>query len=305
MNRNHRVPLPLFELFGTSFELDASWVLLGLLVIGSVALRFFPTLAPDVGGGWSWALASAALFGLLGSILLHQMVRAAMARRRRLPLDTISVSVFGGVTRFEHVPRRINDELALSVTGPAASMLVSAACFGLRQLLMQYGAPQQLTAWFLLMAVANTALAALCLLPAFPLDGGRLLRALLWRQSRDIVVATRYACMLSSLLGALCIGGGVYSILYGNLLDGCWQIALGLYIRNISSEAFAEVLRCVLLEQQRQESARSRGWFGPERLQPRLPLRGGEPRGVTYALSGRQRQLTEFPRHMFSMLSRN
>lgn len=194
-------------------------------------------------------MADCATIGLLISIVFHETAHSLVARHYDIPIRGITLFIFGGVAEMTGEPRRPRDELLMAAAGPAASLLLAAIFHALLL---------GVTAWASLVAVAgvlrylaliNFILALFNLVPAFPLDGGRIFRAALWSWRGDLVWATRIAAGAGNLFGALLILLGLIAILQGHFVDGMWRFLIGMFLRGAASANYGEaVTRKVLAD---------------------------------------------------------
>jgi Zn-dependent protease/CBS domain-containing protein len=223
----------LFGIYGFTVRLDASWFLLGILVTWSLggAHGFFRTLAPHLAPATAWAMGAVGAVGLLLSIVAHELSHAVVARRFGLPIRGITLFVFGGVAEMSEEPRSPGAELWMAAAGPAASVVLAVAFLGLGALSGWLRWPAAVSGILAYMAWINGAVALFNLIPAFPLDGGRILRALLWRARHDFAEATDVTSRIGSAFGLVMMAGGGIVAIAGYLVDGLWFFFIGLFVR--------------------------------------------------------------------------
>lgn len=228
--------------------IDASWLLLAALISWTLAEAVFPYLTPHLTQATYWWMAIATTIGLFFSIVFHEMAHSLVARRYGLPIRGITLFIFGGVAEMEQEPPSPKAEFLMAVAGPVASFLLSAAFFLLLHLASAASGPAAVkgTLWYL--AALNGILALFNLVPAFPLDGGRMLRAALWFWRGDLTWATRIASIGGDFFGIALIALGVISILTGNLIGGIWRILIGMFLRGAAAASYQEVLTRNTLE---------------------------------------------------------
>ncbi|MBP7149356.1 MAG: site-2 protease family protein [Acidobacteria bacterium] len=232
----------LFRLSGFSVHVDLSWILVAALVTWSLASGFFPLRQPGLAPAWYWAMGLAGAAGLFASIVLHELAHAAVARRFGLPIRGITLFIFGGVAEMERDPPSPRAELLMALAGPACSAALGALLLGLDAAVAGAGLPAAIGTVLFYLGLANLVLAVFNMAPAFPLDGGRALRALLWQAQNDIRRATRVASWLGSGFGLLLMALGVASMLSGQVLPGTWWILVGLFLRDAATSAYRQVL---------------------------------------------------------------
>jgi len=243
---SHRVRL--FSLFGFDVWIDASWLLLAALISWTLAEAVFPETTPNLARATYWWMAGAATIGLLFSIVFHETAHSLVARRYGLPIRGITLFIFGGVADLEREPPSPKSELLMAAAGPLASLLLSAAFFILLALAGAWNAPDAIrgTLWYL--GYINFMLALFNLVPAFPLDGGRVLRAALWFWRGDLAWATRIAANAGNLFGIGLIVYGVVNVMMGNFIGGMWFFLIGMFLRGAAAASYQEVIARTALE---------------------------------------------------------
>jgi len=233
--------LTLFHLFGIAIKIDASWLLLAVLVTWSLARGVFPFYFPDQSVATYWWMAVGGAVGLFASIILHELGHAIVARHFGIPIRDITLFVFGGVAEMQDEPPSAKSEFLMAVAGPGTSVALGLALFGL------YGSVGAAGAWpsfsvVRYLAWLNIVLAIFNMLPAFPLDGGRVLRAGLWAARDNLKWATRIASSIGSGFGVLLIVLGVLAFLTGNIIGGLWWFMIGMFMRAASQMSYKQLL---------------------------------------------------------------
>lgn len=236
----HRVKL--FSLFGFEVYVDVSWLLLAVLITWTLAVSVFPFLTPGLEAASYWAMGGFAAIGLLISIVFHETAHSLVARHYDIPIRGITLFIFGGVAEMTGEPRRPRDELLMAAAGPAASLLLAAIFYALLIAVTALASPAAVTGVVWYLALINFVLAIFNLIPAFPLDGGRIFRAALWSWRGDLIWATRIAAGAGNLFGALLIVLGLIAILQGYFIDGMWRFLIGMFLRGAASASYGEAL---------------------------------------------------------------
>jgi Zn-dependent protease/predicted transcriptional regulator len=238
----------LLSLFGFDVWLDASWLLLAALISWTMAEAVFPSVAPRLTVATYWWMAIATTIGFLFSIVFHEMSHSLVARHYGMPIRGITLFLFGGVAEMEQEPPSAKSEFLMAAAGPAASFVLSAVFFTLLALAGAWRFPTAVkgTLWYL--GYLNGVLALFNLIPAFPLDGGRMLRAALWYWRKNLLWATRIATGVGEVFGILLIVLGVISILTGNFIGGMWRFLIGMFLRGAASASYQEVVARTALE---------------------------------------------------------
>jgi Zn-dependent protease len=224
-----RYRVTLFSLFGFKVSVDASWLLLAVLITWSLAVGYFPQAAPGLPKETYWWLGVAGLIGFAFSIVFHELSHSLVARRFDMPIRGITLFVFGGVAEMEDEPPGAKAEFWMAIAGPLMSFFLALVFFLLGGLFVEAGAakPTPLAVLFGLLAYINTVLGVFNLVPAFPLDGGRVLRAALWYWKGDIAWATRVAASAGSVFGFVLIAIGLVNAVTGNIVGGLWWFLIG------------------------------------------------------------------------------
>lgn len=246
----HRITL--FELFGFKVHIDLSWLLLAILITWSLAVGYFPAVAPGLAPSTYWWMGVVGLIGLAFSIIAHELSHSLVARRFDMPIRGITLFIFGGVAEMSEEPKSAKGEFLMAIAGPIMSIAVAAVFF------MVSGAiayatdpfhPAVLVTGYL--ALINGLLAVFNMVPAFPLDGGRVLRAALWGWKKDLVWATRMAAASGNLFGFLLIALSIYSLFIGNFIGAIWWFLIGLFVQGAANSALHQQLARTTLSGQR------------------------------------------------------
>lgn len=222
-----RGAIPLARLAGIRVSLDPTWFLVFLLVAYSLAVGYLPAQLPTVGTVARWTLAGTLALLLFASVLAHEMAHALVARARSVDVDEIMLFIFGGVAKLRGEPRDAKSELLIAGAGPLLSIALGGALLALMD---AFPWPQVLHAGLWWLGVINVALALFNLVPGFPLDGGRILRALLWWRSGDFERATIGAARTGKVIAALLMTGGMLLALTTGNLSWLWEAVIGWFL---------------------------------------------------------------------------
>jgi Zn-dependent protease len=198
----------------------------------------FPAAAPNLPPQAYWWMAVVATFGVFASIILHELSHSLVARRYGVPIRGITLFIFGGVAEMEGEQKSARAEFLMAAAGPLASFAISAALALTLGLFPDPSAALPTVIWYL--AIVNTTLAIFNLVPAFPLDGGRMLRAALWAWRGDFAWATRIAANAGDLFGIFLIVAGVVSVIRGDFVGGMWRFLIGLFLRGAAAASYQE-----------------------------------------------------------------
>ena len=212
------------RVFGIDIAIHPSWFVIFALFTFSLATGFFPRAYSAWSPAEAWIVAAVATILLFASVLAHELGHSLVARAQGIPVRNITLFLLGGVSTLEAEAASPGREALMAGAGPLVSLVIGLVSWVAASLLP---APQQVQAVLLYLGLANVALAVFNLLPGFPLDGGRVLRALLWWRSRDRVRATRGAAAVGRVVGYLFIALGVLQILGGSPFGGLWLGFIG------------------------------------------------------------------------------
>lgn len=233
--------LKLFKLFGFEVRIDATWLLLAVLIILSLTGGYFPFHYEDLSTTQYLIMGIFGALGLFASIILHELSHSLVGRRFGIPMKGITLFMFGGVAQMDEESRTPKGEFLMAIAGPIASVVVAAVCYGLFVSLKDI-APATVTGVLGYLAWINLILAIFNMLPAFPMDGGRILRSALWAWKNNLRWATRVASELGSGFGVVLIVLGIMGLLGGNVVAGLWWCLIGMFLRGISQGSYRQLL---------------------------------------------------------------
>jgi Zn-dependent protease/CBS domain-containing protein len=237
----------LFRVFGFEIKVDWSWLILGSLVVWSLAKGLFPAWYKGIDPAAYWPMAVAGALGLFLSIVYHELWHSLIARRFGLNMRGITLFLFGGVSEMADEPASPKAEFFLAVAGPISSVVLAAVLLGLSYLLAGSGPMTPVTGVLNYLGYLNFLLAGFNLIPAFPLDGGRVLRAVLWGTWNDLRRATRVAASVGAGLGAaLMVLGtlqffGVFPFIVRSS-GGLWTLVIGMFVRVAARSSYRQLL---------------------------------------------------------------
>lgn len=229
MNRN---TIPLGRILGVPIGLDYSWFLIFGLVTWSLASSYFPAEFANWPVAQYWVVGAVTALLMFASVVLHELGHAMVARLYKIPVRSITLFIFGGVARISAEPPSATAEFFIALAGPATSMAL-AIVFGLLQPLV--GAFEPLLALFRYLAYINASIAIFNLIPGFPLDGGRVFRAVVWAISHNLRQATLIAAYVGRAIAYLLIAFGVWQLFVGQFGNGLWIAFVGWFLENAAS----------------------------------------------------------------------
>ncbi len=234
--------IKLFKLFGFEVRLDLSWIFIAVLITWSLGSGFFPYRYPGFSTFTYWVMGAVGAVGLFVSIVLHELCHSLVANAYGMPMKGITLFIFGGVAEMGDEPPSPKVEFQMSVVGPLSSIAIGFVCYGLFILGMRGAWLMPVNAVLEYLAAINILLACFNLIPAFPLDGGRILRSILWKVWKDIRRATRVASMIGAGFGYLLIAFAVYSLLVGNFIGAVWWFLIGMFIRGAAQMSYQQLI---------------------------------------------------------------
>jgi Zn-dependent protease len=234
--------IPLFRLFGFSVAIDLSWFILAILIVWSLATGLFPQLYPGLENSTYWWMGLVGAIGLFLSIIVHELSHSLVGRFYGMPIRGITLFIFGGVAEMNEEPVGPKSEFLMAIVGPITSLAVALLAYLLMLGAIALQWPAAIIGILDYLALINFILAVFNMVPAFPLDGGRVLRAALWGWSGQYLWATRIASNFGSAFGILLIILAVFSILNGNFIGGMWWFLIGLFIRGAAQATYQQTL---------------------------------------------------------------
>jgi Zn-dependent protease/predicted transcriptional regulator len=233
--------LTLFRLFGFSVRVDLSWVFIAVLVTWSLAHGLFPTQFPGHSPAVYWTLGVLGAAGLFGSIVFHELCHSLVARRFGIEMRGITLFIFGGVAEMGREPPSPRSEFLMAAAGPLSSLFL-ALVLSVARFVASPVVPEPVDGLLWYLQLINVTLALFNVLPAFPLDGGRMLRAFLWARRGNIRWATRITSGIGSGFGMVMIALGVLTFLKGNFITGVWWFLIGLFLRGAANAAYQQLV---------------------------------------------------------------
>jgi len=226
MNRSN---IALGKILGIPIALDYSWFLVFALITWTLAAGYYPAEFPGWAPGTYWLLGAVTAVLLFASVVLHELGHSTVARRFGIRVRRITLFIFGGIAQIDAEPPTPRAEFLIAVAGPAVS-LVLALLFGL--LRFPVAAVLPLLAVVRYLGYINWALVLFNLIPGFPLDGGRVLRAVLWGATGKPTRATVIAATVGRAVALLFILAGVFQIFAGNFITGLWIAFIGWFLES-------------------------------------------------------------------------
>jgi Zn-dependent protease len=224
------------KVFGIPIGLNYSWFIIFALLSLSLSTGYFPSNNPDWTTAGYWTAGVLASLLLFGSVLVHELAHSVVALRWGIPVKSINLFIFGGVASLGREPDRPLAEFLIAVAGPVASFALALG-FGIVRFAGGGLGLEPLVAVVAYLASINLSLAVFNLIPGFPLDGGRIFRAVVWALTGDMNRATRWAARSGRAIALLMIAGGGIMILRGNWGGGLWLAFIGWFLESAASQS--------------------------------------------------------------------
>jgi Zn-dependent protease len=253
MNRH---AIALGKIYGIDIDLDYTWFLIFGLLTWSLAMSYFPMEFPNWSTTLYWFIGGATSIMLFVSVLLHELGHSVVAMRYGIPVRRITLFIFGGVAQIGAEPPSAGSEFWIAIAGPVVSFAL-VAVFAVLESLVQGLAPLFAMAKYL--AFINGLLAAFNLIPGFPLDGGRVFRAIVWAVTRNFRKATLVAANVGRLIAFLFIFIGVWQVFAGNISGGIWIAIIGWFLESAATSQVQQQLLHGVLAGHKVSEAMSRG----------------------------------------------
>lgn len=232
------------RVMGIPIYLHSSWYVIFFLITVILGTQF-SSQYPAWSTAQQWALAVLTSLLFFGSVLFHELGHSAVAKRYKIPVLSITLFIFGGLAEIAHEPDRPLKEFNIAIAGPLASFLLAAIFFGVVQLAAPNSMVGATAQW---LEYINGLLAVFNLVPGFPLDGGRILRAIAWAWTKNFNRATQLASRSGQGFAYLMILGGIFvAVRSGDWVDGLWWVLIGWFLLTAAQQSYAQVaLRRVL-----------------------------------------------------------
>ncbi|MGH9321590.1 MAG: CBS domain-containing protein [Vicinamibacteria bacterium] len=232
---------------GVPIRIDYSWIIIAFLLTASLSLVFGQEY-PYLGQAARISLGLSGSLLLFGSVLAHELSHAVVALKNHVGIRGITLFIFGGAAEMVDEPPTARAELEIAVAGPAMSLALAVLFGGLHYVGLGL-LPLPLVDLADRLKWMNLVLVAFNLVPGFPLDGGRVLRAMLWGVWGKLSPATRAAAQVGSLFGALVVALGLISIFwYDNVMGGLWFVLIGLFLRSAAGASYQHLVVRTALE---------------------------------------------------------
>lgn len=239
-----------FDIFGFRVSIDPSWLLIAALLIWSLSSSYFPSVLPGLTRSDYVAIGTASMLAMFASLIAHEVSHSLVARLFGLKVGGITLFIFGGVAELETEPVSPKSEFWIAIAGPAMSFAIAGGAYVTANALAGMAVSTVLVEIFNYLALVNLILGGFNLVPAFPLDGGRIMRAILWQLKGNLFSATRVASSFGSAFGFLLIVAGIFSLFSSDAIGGLWQILIGFFVVGASRGAYRQLVVSEALREQ-------------------------------------------------------
>lgn len=247
--------LSLGKIFGIEVDIDWSWIIIFGLVTWLLASAYFPSEYNNWSTAEYWIVGAITSLFFFASVLLHELAHSIVAIRYGLTVHSITLFIFGGVSQINEEPPSAWSETVIAFVGPATSIVLAGIFYGISRAVTSY-AP--VTAGTLYLAYINLILGIFNLIPGFPLDGGRVLRGIIWGATKSLRRATRIAANVGRVIAFGFIIFGVYLLFTGNFINGIWIMFIGWFLESAASSQLQQQQIHELLAGQKVSQAMSR-----------------------------------------------
>ena len=227
-------------IFGIPFRVDYSWFVIFLLVTTLLSLSYFPTRYPLWGQAEYWVVGIATSLLFFASVLAHELSHSLVSMRTGIPVKSITLFIFGGIAHIGREAEQPGNELKMAAAGPLCSVALCGLFAGIWWLTRDFSEHLSALAWWL--AVINGILAAFNMIPGFPLDGGRVFRAIVWMATGSYMRAIRIATLTGVGVSYLFILAGVFMMFFlvGGLFNGLWLILIGWFLNGAAKKSYQQ-----------------------------------------------------------------
>jgi Zn-dependent protease/predicted transcriptional regulator len=234
-----RSSIKLFKVFGIEIRLDYSWFIIFALFAYYFGFSYFPSVLPGVNAGIIAIVTIITVLLFFTSVLIHEMSHSLVARSRGTNVERITLFLFGGMAQIEKEPDNPYSEFIMAIAGPAASFVLS-FLFGMIWLASgQYAVIREPARYLTLI---NIILGVFNLLPGFPLDGGRVLRSIIWKVTGNLKRATYIASTAGRVIGFMIIAVGIFFFFTGNFLNGVWLSFIGWFLQSSAHMGYRQMV---------------------------------------------------------------
>ncbi len=230
------------KIFDIPIKLDLSWFIILAFITWTLAAGYFPSKYPGLDKFTYLIMGLLSALLLFVSVLLHELSHALVARRNNIPIRGITLFIFGGIAEMEQEPPTARSEILMAAAGPLCSGILAFLFLLLGNLCTNFLPYAPIIGVLQYCLFINTALMIFNLLPGFPLDGGRMLRAAIWNSTGDLKKATYTTSRIGSSMGLFFIIFGFFQIFTGNFIGGLWLALIGMFIKSAADAGYQQLV---------------------------------------------------------------
>ena len=234
-----KTSLKLFKIAGIEIRLDYSWFLIFAILAYYFGFSYFPQLLPELNAGIIALITIITVLLFFFSVLVHELCHSLIAKSKGIEVNRISLWIFGGMAEIEKEPDTPAKEFVMAIAGPVASFVL-AVIFGIVWFFTRNFAPVGEPAAYL--AEINIILGVFNLLPGYPLDGGRVLRSIIWKATGNLKRSTFIASITGRVFGFILIAVGIVFVFTGNFLNGVWFALIGWFLQSAAYMSYRQLI---------------------------------------------------------------
>jgi len=231
-----------FKVLGIPIRINYTWFIVFVLVVWTLAMGYFPHMGPQYTPLTRWIMSIITAIILFASILIHELSHSYMAQRQGIKIKSITLFIFGGIAQMAGETRSPKGEMKIAAAGPIMSILISGIFWMITYVTYRTMPSSPILPVAQFLAYTNMILAFFNLIPGFPLDGGRLLRAAIWQKTGDLNKATLITSRIGKGFALFLMFTGFWNILRGFLIDGIWLIFIGMFLQQAAEEGYRQTL---------------------------------------------------------------
>jgi Zn-dependent protease len=235
MGRSFRIG----KIFGIPIMLDLSFSLIFIFITVTLSIDVFPNSYTGWTKSSDWIVGIATSLLFFASLIAHETAHSIVSKRTGIPVKSITLFILGGVAQISREASKPKNELFMSIAGPLCSAVLGGIFYGLAYLFD--GVNIYVSALCAYLSYANLALAVFNMIPGFPMDGGRVLRAIIWMVKKDYLQATRIATTVGYVISGCFIAGGVFLAFTWDLFSGLWLVFIGFFIINAARNTYQQL----------------------------------------------------------------
>jgi Zn-dependent protease/CBS domain-containing protein len=231
----------LFRLLGIPISVDASWLIILALIVWSLS-GIFHEQYPELHAVNYWVMGAVTALAFFACIVLHELGHAVVARSFGMPIRGITLFLFGGVAELEGEPPSAHSEFLMAAAGPFVSLILAVLFGSLAMVGNASGWTAEVVGVLAYLGWINGTVLVFNLIPAFPLDGGRVFRSILWGVTGNLRRSTRWASLVGRGFAFVLIALGVAQFFFGNMVGGIWTALIGLFLNNAARSSYQQIV---------------------------------------------------------------